>query len=54
MDISDAFGVPGEKDNERRVIDLCAERGYVWVTHTLSTRVCINIPGWLKAKMEER
>ena len=40
--ITGEFGVPGENDNRRRVIDICAERGYMWVIHTSSTRVCIN------------
>ena len=47
------FGVPGENDNGRRVIDFCAERR-LCVSDTLSTRVCISIPGWLGTKMEWR
>ena len=28
--ITDVFGVPGENENERRVMEFCAERGCVW------------------------
>ena len=31
--ITDAFGVPGKNDNGRRVVEVCAERDSVWVTH---------------------
>ena len=39
--ITDGFGVPGENCNRRRGINFYDERGYVWVTHTSVTRVCI-------------
>ena len=40
-----AFGIPLENDNVRRVVELCAERGCVWVTRTLSTKVCVRTQG---------
>ena len=45
--ISGAFGVPGENDNGRRVVEFCAERG-LCVGNTyfdLSTGVCISPQG---------
>ena len=28
--ITGVYGIPGEKDNERRVVEFCAERGGGW------------------------
>ena len=44
--ITGVFGIPGESDNGRRVMEFCA------VTRTLSTRACISTQGWQGAKME--
>ena len=42
--ITGAFGVSGENDNDRRVVEFWAERGVcVWVTHISSTEVYISI-----------
>ena len=40
--ITGAFGVTGENENGRRVVEFCVERGCMWVTHTSNTRVCIS------------
>ena len=50
--ITGAFGVPRENDNDRRVVEFCAERGCVWVTHILSTDFCINTHEWQWVKTE--
>ena len=52
--ITGAFGAPGENDNGKRVVEFCAERGLVWVTHILSTEVCISAQEWQGAKAEWR
>ena len=44
--ITDAFGVPGENDNGRRMVEFCKERGLCVVTHSLSTEVCISTQDW--------
>ena len=31
------FGVPGENDNGKKLIDFCVETVCVWIKHTLST-----------------
>ena len=51
VDITGGFAVPGEKDNGRKVIDFCAEKG-LSVSNTLSTGDCRSTPGWLEPKME--
>ena len=51
MGITVGFGVPGENNDGRSMIDFCAERG-LSVNKTLSTRVLISTPGWLETKME--
>ena len=33
---SGGFGVPGENDNERELLEFCSEIGKVWVKHTFS------------------
>ena len=43
--ITDAFGVPEENKNGRRVVEFCA---------TSNTRICITTQGWQGAKMEWR
>ena len=43
------FGVPGENDDGRKVVDFCAETGLC-----VSKRVYISTPGWIKFKMEWR
>ena len=42
--ITGAFGVSGENDNGRRVVEFSAD--CVWVTHILSTKVCISTQEW--------
>ena len=32
--ITGPFGVPGENDNGRKVVEFAQKGGYVWVTHT--------------------
>ena len=54
MDITGEFGVPGENDNGRRVIDLFAERG-TCVGNTCSEDKNLHkYTRWLQAKMEWR
>ena len=45
--INGAFGVPGEDDNGRKVVEFCAER-WLCVGNILQTQ------GWQGAKMEWR
>ena len=37
--LTGAFGVSGEIDNGRRVVEFCTERGCVWVTYFEHKRV---------------
>ena len=48
--ITGASGVPGENDNERRLVDFYTKRNCVCVIHTLIKRVCISTQDWLEAK----
>ena len=52
--ITGGFGVPGENNNGREVIDFCAEKGLPVSILTLSTGIFICTLGWLEAKMERR
>ena len=47
--ITGAFEVPGENDNDRRMVVFC-----VWITPTLSTEVCLNTQEWQGVKTEWR
>ena len=44
--ITGAFGIPGGKDNGRKWWSSVLKRDCVWVTHTLSTGICISTQGW--------
>ena len=50
--ITGAFGVPGENENRRRVVEFYAERG-LYVGNTSNTRISI-ITEWQRTKMEWR
>ena len=43
--ITGAFGVPGQNENGRIVVESVLQWGCVWVTHTLNTRICISTQG---------
>ena len=49
--ITGAFGVPGENDNGRRVVEFCAEKGLCVCNINLSTVVYINRQGWQGVEM---
>ena len=53
--ITGAFEVPGDSDNGRRLVEVCAERG-LCLGITLSTGVYITTQRWQGVKMlwEER
>ena len=44
--ITVAFGVPGENDNGRRVVGFAKKGNSLWVTHIISTEVCISTQEW--------
>ena len=50
--LSGTFGISGENNNGRRLVEFCAERGLCVVTCTLNTRVFISTKAWQRAKME--
>ena len=63
--ITVAFGVPGENDNGRRVVEFCTKGNCVWVTHFkhinlhMYTRVesgqdCVEIKGMLDLVLVKR
>ena len=53
--ITSDFGVPGESDNGRRVVEFCAEIELCGgVTYTLYTGVCISTQGQQRVKTEWR
>ena len=50
--ITGAFGVPGENENGRRVVEFCAEMGLCVGDTVFRTRVYISTQGWQGVKME--
>ena len=50
--ITDAFGVPGENDNGRRVLEFCAERGLCMGNTYFKHRSWISTQGWQGAKTD--
>ena len=48
------FGVPGENDNGRRVVEFCAERGMCVCNIYFRHNSFISTQGWQETKMEYR